>query len=80
MNDFLFELAELLEVEITELRTSYQLEENENWDSLALISIMAMVDEHFNISISTESLRKCSVLGDLIKLVDKNNQYSIINE
>ncbi|WP_342433953.1 acyl carrier protein [Neobacillus sp. FSL H8-0543] len=69
MEDFLVELAELLEIEKSELTSDYQLDENENWDSLALISVIVMVDEHFQVSVSNEALRKCKVIGELLKLI-----------
>ncbi|MEH7011452.1 acyl carrier protein [Neobacillus niacini] len=69
MEDFLLELADLLEIERSEIANDYQLEENENWDSLALISVIVMVDEHFKQSVSSEALRKCKIIGDLLNLI-----------
>ncbi|MEW9052650.1 MAG: acyl carrier protein [Neobacillus sp.] len=71
MEAFLLELADLLEIERADLTNEYQLEENENWDSLALISIIVMVDEHFKLSVSNEALKKCKVVGDLLNLINK---------
>lgn len=70
IEDFLVELAELLELERAELTSNYQLEENENWDSLALISVIVMIDEHFQLTISNEELRRCAVVGDLLNLIN----------
>jgi acyl carrier protein len=72
MEDFLLELADLLEIERSEITSDYQLEENENWDSLALISVIVMVDEHFKQSVSNDALRKCKVIGDLLNLIKHN--------
>lgn len=72
---FLRELAELLEVDVSELCDDYVLEDNWNWDSLALISVIVMIDEHFKQSVSNEALRKCKVVGDLIKLVNEKKEY-----
>jgi acyl carrier protein len=69
MEDFLLELSDLLEIERSEITNDYQLEENENWDSLALISVIVMVDEHFKETVSNEALRKCKVIGDLLNLI-----------
>ncbi|MEH7251323.1 acyl carrier protein, partial [Neobacillus niacini] len=74
LEDFLLELAELLEIERSEMTSDYQLDENENWDSLALISVIVMVDEHFKQSVSNEALRKCKVIGDLIKLIKHQSE------
>lgn len=67
--NFLLELSELLEIDRQEFTSDYVLEENENWDSLALISVIVMFDEHFKMSVSNEDLRKCQVVGDLFKLI-----------
>ncbi|MEH7354532.1 acyl carrier protein [Neobacillus drentensis] len=74
MDEFLVELADLLEVEKSELTSGYPLEENENWDSLAFISVLVMIDEHFQLTISNDALRKCSVVGDLLKLIIDKQQ------
>ncbi|OLS38419.1 acyl carrier protein [Bacillus sp. MRMR6] len=76
MEAFLLELADLLEIERADLTNDYQLEENENWDSLALISIIVMVDEHFKLSVSNEAIKKCEIVGDLLNLI--NNQLEVI--
>lgn len=76
MKEFLIELAELLEIDSMVLREDYQLEENANWDSLALISVIVMIDEHFQQSVSNDVLRKCKVVGDLLKLIDDNARFA----
>ncbi|MEH7112174.1 acyl carrier protein [Neobacillus niacini] len=74
MENFLVELADLLEIESSEITSDYQLEVNENWDSLALISVIVMVDEHFRQTVSSEALRKCKVIGDLLNLIQHKSE------
>ncbi len=66
---FLSELAEVLEVEVSELDRDYKLDENDNWDSLALISVIVMVDEHFKVSLSNDALRNCNRVEDIVNLI-----------
>jgi acyl carrier protein len=73
VEEFLVEFGELLEIDRSKLTIDYQLEDNENWDSLALISVIVMMDEHFQITVSNESLRKCKVVGDLMELIQVNH-------
>jgi acyl carrier protein len=73
VEEFLVEFGELLEIDRSKLSIDYQLEDNENWDSLALISVIVMMDEHFQITVSNESLRKCEVVGDLMELIEANH-------
>ncbi|KIL35415.1 hypothetical protein SD71_14035 [Cohnella kolymensis] len=69
-HDFIAELTDLLEVEPSEFNDTYVLEENENWDSLAHVSVVAMIDEHFGLSLEYRDLRHCKTLGELLKLIE----------
>ncbi|MDZ5473305.1 acyl carrier protein [Bacillus sp. 31A1R] len=71
MNEnFLKELADLLELEVTELKEDYELAENENWDSLALVSVVVMIDEHFQISLKNDVIKNCMYIRDLYSIIE----------
>lgn len=70
MQSFLTDLAELLEVEVSELDVNYQLDENANWDSLALIAVVVMIDEHFQISLENDAIKNCKNIGDLLSEIE----------
>jgi acyl carrier protein len=70
--DFLKELAPLLSVERKELTEDFALDPNTNWDSLTIISMMALMDDHFEVEISGEQLRRCSSIGDVLKLIEQS--------
>ncbi len=40
-----------------------------DWDSMALISTMALIDEVFGIVISGDELTKCKTFGDIYSLI-----------
>lgn len=42
---------------------------NLDWDSMALISTMALLDEVFGIVVSGDKLTKCITVNDIISLV-----------
>lgn len=71
MEVFLTELAELLEVEPSEMGDNYLLNDNNNWDSLALVSVILMIDEYFQFSLSNESLRKVTTVGELLNIINE---------
>lgn len=50
------------------LNKEMKLENLEEWDSLAVISIINLYDELFNIKISGDSLRKCVYVKDILDL------------
>ncbi|WP_447930986.1 acyl carrier protein [Sphingopyxis fribergensis] len=68
MSDFRSGLAEILEVEAGELEDGFEL--GELWDSLAVVSTLALIDEVHDVSVSAEDLAECQTVGDIRKLVD----------
>ncbi len=66
---FLEELADVLEVEQDDLIGSFELNEN-NWTSLALISTIALIDEHYDKIVSGEKLADCKTIQALLSLIE----------
>ncbi len=65
--DFLTELVDILQREEACKETD-ALAEYDEWDSLAMMSILAYYENEFNIKISTSDLRQVVTVADLIKL------------
>ena len=61
-------LDEMLELEPGTLSGAERLDELENWDSLAVISFIALVDEHFNVLIESDKLSAAPTTGALYRL------------
>ena len=68
-NEFLLSLDELLELEPGTLKGSEILDGLEGWNSLAVISFMALVDEHFGVSLQPRQIAGCSTIADLLGLL-----------
>lgn len=68
MSDFRSGLAEILEVEAGDLEDGFEL--GELWDSLAVVSTLALIDEVYDVSVSAEDLAECKTVGDIRQLVD----------
>jgi acyl carrier protein len=68
MKPFLVDLADLLEVDESELVDSFELN-GDNWDSVAVVSTIAIIDEHFDTTVDGKSLRNCSSVGELKQLI-----------
>ncbi len=64
---FLRKLEEVLELEDNTLTCTTSLE-SIDWDSLAIISSIAVVDEIFGKVISAYNLAKCKTLDDILDL------------
>ena len=67
---FLQHLDELLEKQPGTLRGPDKLEDVEGWDSVALISFLAMVDERYGKRLSPREVGRCETVDDLFTLVN----------
>lgn len=71
IDKFIVNMAEALEVDSSELRATTEFKDLASWDSLAALSVIAMIDESFNVSVGGDDLEKSTTLGDLWDLVAK---------
>lgn len=69
MSEFYEGLAEILEVEPSEVNAGLTLDEG-NWDSLAIVSTIALIDEVYDKTLSGEALEECKTVGDLEKAIE----------
>jgi acyl carrier protein len=65
--EFLNQLAEILELPAGSLRGDEKLEDM-NWTSLAMVSFIALADEHYGKNLSPRAFVKCETVGDLCDL------------
>ncbi|GAN70635.1 hypothetical protein ASY01nite_05430 [Acetobacter syzygii] len=68
MQNFYAGLAEILEVPVEQITPSFSLSEH-NWDSMAVISCVALIDEEFGHIVSGSELVKCTSVADIQKLI-----------
>jgi acyl carrier protein len=66
---FLPLLDEALEVPPGTLKGPEKLEDLENWNSMAMVSFVALVDEHFNYTVSPRQFVNCETVDDLLALI-----------
>lgn len=68
-SEFLAELDAMLELDVGTLTGAEALDDIDSWDSLAVISFIALVDEKFNTVVAGEDLAKAKTIDDLLALV-----------
>ena len=68
MEDFLTLIAEILEEESVEL--SDELQSFEAWDSLTILSIIAICDEEYNAALSAEEIENSDTILGLRELIE----------
>ncbi|MEG8058642.1 acyl carrier protein [Sphingomonas sp. 22L2VL55-3] len=69
MSEFYEGIAEILEVEPTEVNPDLTLDKG-TWDSLAIVSTIALIDELYDKTVSGEVLEACTTVGDLEKAIE----------
>ena len=67
MSEFYEGLAEILEVDTGEVNSGLEL--GETWDSLAIVSTIALIDDVYDIQVRPEKLADCKTVGDIEQLV-----------
>ncbi len=73
--DFINELKEALEIEDEdqEITLETNLKELEEYDSLSVLSIIAMIDKNFSKQVLALDLAKVITVGNLIELIGKEH-------
>lgn len=67
MSEFYEGLAEILEVDTSEVNSDMEL--GDSWDSLAIVSTIALIDDVYDIQVRPEKLADCETVGDVEALV-----------
>lgn len=62
----LAEIADILEVEEDELTPECVLEELETWDSIAVLSVISIMNDKFNKFPNAAEIRQYKTVGDLM--------------
>ena len=59
-------IAELLELEVSDFTPETNLDDLEEWDSLAAISYVVMMDEHFGVTANPNDVRNFKTVQDIL--------------
>jgi acyl carrier protein len=69
MNEFYEGMAEILEIEPADVRPELSLEDV-TWDSLAVVSTIALVDDVYGVTLNPNALAECATIGDIERLAE----------
>lgn len=70
LKDFIVNFAEQLDdTDISELKPETDFKELDEWSSLTALSIIAMVDEEYNVTLKGEDIRTSDTIEDLFNIV-----------
>ncbi|WP_077036113.1 acyl carrier protein [Pelomonas sp. KK5] len=71
MSEFYVGIAEILEVEESAISPAFDLHGAEAaWDSLAVVSTIALVDDCFNVMLNGQALSACATVADIEALIE----------
>ena len=75
MNEkFINFLKETLEIQNREIQLSDKFRDYKEWDSLAQLSLIAMLDDEYGVSIENEEFMKLITVEDLMNEVNKHSK------
>ena len=69
MEKFYVELASLLEVDLID--PSRDLESYENWDSLTILSLIAILDSDFGVNMTSKDIARFKTASELFAKLQK---------
>lgn len=73
INDFISKFAEALEIEdISALTDVTEFRNLDEWDSLAYLNVIAMLDEEYDIQIENAEFKKLKTLSDITAYIEAN--------
>lgn len=66
LKDKLSLIAQALDAEPEALKPETKLEELEEWDSLAVVSVIAMLDKHFSVRLRPNDIKSLVTVEDIL--------------
>lgn len=60
-------IAKAIEVDSSCLMPETLLDTFEEWDSLAIMGVVAMLDKHFDVQLKAEDIASLKTVGDILK-------------
>ncbi len=68
---FLARVEEALRAAPGSIHEDDEIEKLDGWDSIGALSIIALIDEHYGMTLEASELASCRTVADLIALAEK---------
>lgn len=59
------------DMDVSELSSQTEFKELDDWNSLVALSVIAMIDEEYDVTIKGEDIRNAKTIEDLFTIVEK---------
>ena len=63
-------IEDMLMVDEGTIEEEMQLSDIEEWDSMAIMSFVAVLDSNFNKTVTASEIKKCSSIKDVLALME----------
>lgn len=75
IKEFINDFVEAIEDESSiPLSSETNFREVDSWDSLAALSVMAMIDDNYKVNLSAEEMKSAKTLGELYTLIESKKK------
>jgi acyl carrier protein len=74
MEQFILNLENALERQEGSVKADDKFRDYEEWDSLAVLTTMAMIDENYDMTIPREDFEKCIFVSDLYNYIQNKTK------
>ena len=72
--DFIEEFTKLIQIDKQDFNIKQILSNYANWDSLAVVSMIAIIDQYFGVKVRGQEIENCCTLEDIfLKVKEKQN-------
>jgi acyl carrier protein len=72
MDDFLKNLADAINAPDADLQPEQNLQDLPNWDSLAILTTISMLDLDYGVTVTGTDLQACTTVADVFALTSKD--------
>ena len=72
VQDFIEKFAEAIDVDANELTAETEFRNLDAWDSVAYISVIAMMDEEYDIQIEMPTFKTLKTVGAIAEYIENN--------
>tara|TARA_B100000674_G_C37524973_1_gene771143 strand:- start:23 stop:253 length:231 start_codon:yes stop_codon:yes gene_type:complete len=66
-------LAEVMELEEDEIVQDLELDPDDNWDSIVVVSLIAELDERYDLMVDGTLLTECKSIQEFLDLINSKN-------
>lgn len=72
MTNFIEKFTEAIDTDAAKLNENTEFRTLDEWDSLAYLSVIAMLDEEYEIQIEMADFKKLTTIGAIVSYIDSN--------